>query len=124
MGTPDGAFQLGSIGPVSFKDITDGLSNTLLIGEKHVPLGKFGVGWWDNSTYNGDYYHSCTRTAGPDYPLAATITDPGWKFGSYHPGICQFAFCDGRVVPLPVLTDPTTLGLLAKRNDGQVIPDY
>src|SRR5262249_22226167 len=36
-----------------FLSFTDGLSNTLLVGEKHVPLGKEGVGWWDCSLYNG-----------------------------------------------------------------------
>ena len=43
---------------------SDGLSNCLLVGEKHVPEGKNGVGWWDCSLYNGDYHQCSTRTAG------------------------------------------------------------
>src|SRR5262249_15029564 len=38
-----------------FESIKNGLSNTLLIGEKHVPLGKFGrEDNGDGSIYNGD----------------------------------------------------------------------
>ena len=123
MGTANGAFQVESVG-VRFSDISDGLSNTLLVGEKHVPKGQFGVGWWDCSTYNGDYAVCSTRAAGPDYPLATSITDYHWCYGSYHPGICQFAFCDGSVHVLPNNINANVLGLLADRSDGQVIPDY
>jgi prepilin-type processing-associated H-X9-DG protein len=45
-------------------------------------------------------------------------------FGGYHTGVCQFAFCDGSVRPIMVDVDPTTLGNLACRNDGQVIGDF
>jgi hypothetical protein len=118
----NGTFQLG--GPLAFKDITDGLSNTLLAGEKHVPLGGFGVGWLDSSQYNGDLAFSCARSAGPAYPLAATPRDAGWRFGSYHTQVCQFVFCDGAVHPLPVGINPVTLSLLAERADGQTVPDW
>jgi prepilin-type processing-associated H-X9-DG protein len=70
------------------------------------------------------------RAAGPDYPLARSPSEyrePAHSsavFGSYHPGICQFAFCDGSVRPLPVGIDAHVLGLLASRNDGEVIPEY
>jgi hypothetical protein len=123
MGVSNGAFQVESIG-IRFQDITDGLSNTLLAGEKHVPKDYFGNGWWDCSTYNGDYVVCSTRAAGPDYPLAQTLTDPEWRFGSYHTGICQFVFADGSVHALPNTIDPYVLGLLAQIADGQVIPDY
>ena len=113
-----------SQGQLRFLSFTDGLTYTLMVGEKHVPLGKLGVGWWDCSTYNGDYYPCSTRPAGPVYPLARDLNDPGWKFGSYHNGVCQFCFADGGVRPVAVHIDPTVLGLLAQRNDGQVIPEY
>ena len=61
---------------------------------------------------------------GPGFPLAITKEDLGWKFGSYHPGICQFVFCDGSVRPLTNAINPVTLGLLARRNDAQPIPGY
>src|SRR5437868_5124038 len=119
----DGAFEIGSRG-VRFEEITDGLSNTLLMGEKHVPLGYFGRGWLDNSTYNGDYPQCFTRAGGPDYPLAKTTGEMSWSFGSYHAGLVQFGFVDGSVRSLSVAIDPRILGLLASRNDGEPIPDF
>jgi hypothetical protein len=120
---PNGTFQLGRTG-CRFTEITDGLSNTLLVGEKHVPLGHFGVGWWDCSLYNGDYYHCSTRPAGPGQELARDKNETRWCFGSYHPYVCQFAFGDGSVRSLPVTISGETLGLLANKADGQVIPDF
>jgi hypothetical protein len=118
----NGSFQLGST--TAFKDITDGLSSTLLAGEKHVPLRTFGVGWLDCSQYNGDNPTCSTRSGGPKYPLALSLSDTGWRFGSYHPQVCQFVFADGAVHPLPVSISPVTLGLLADRADGQPIPPW
>jgi prepilin-type processing-associated H-X9-DG protein len=46
------------------------------------------------------------------------------KFGSWHPGICQFLFADGRVAALANSLDMDTLQKLACRNDGMVIPEY
>jgi hypothetical protein len=109
-----------------FSALTDGLSNTLLAGEKHVPLNQFGKGWYDNAYYNGDYPLSTLRAAGPGLPLAQGPNDTitGWVFGSWHQGICPFVFCDGSVRTLRNSTNPSVLGLLACRNDGQPIPDY
>jgi hypothetical protein len=123
MDVSDGSF-LQSGGSIRFADITDGLSNTLLVGEKHVPLHHFGEGPLDNSGYNGDYYLSHARPAGVDYPLAKTNTEMSPVFGSYHIAVVQFGFCDGSVRGLPRGIDPGVLQLLASRNDGQVIPGY
>lgn len=116
MGTLGGGFR--------FVSFSDGLSNTLLVGEKHIPQGSLGVGWWDCSSYNGDYYACSTRAAGPNYPLANNPRDTGWKFGSLHTGVVQFCFGDGGVRSLATTIHPYTLGLLANRADGEVIPEY
>jgi hypothetical protein len=121
--TTNGAFQFGNV-PVHLSEITDGLSNTILAGEKHVPQGTFGVGGLDSSQYNGDVLTSCTRPGGRGVGLAQSLDDPAWKFGSYHRNICQFVFCDGSVHALPSTTDIGVLGLLTTRDDGQVIPPY
>jgi hypothetical protein len=105
-------------------EITDGLSTTILVGEKHVPIKQFGVGNLDSSTYNGDYPTCMTRGAGQGVGLAQSLDDPGWKFGSYHMAVCQFVFCDGSVRGLFHSIDPDVLFLLASRNDGKVIPEY
>jgi prepilin-type N-terminal cleavage/methylation domain-containing protein len=118
----NGPFQC--IKGVRFAEITDGLSNTLLVGEKNTAPDLFGKHPWDCSIYDGHNPVCNTRPAGPDFPLATTRNDTGWKFGSYHPGICQFVFCDGSVRSLSNTINPITLGLLAQRNDGLVIPEY
>ena len=107
-----------------FSAITDGLSNTILVGEKHIPSANYGVGWWDCSIYNGDYPLCSGRPAGPGFPLARTMSEQNPVLGSYHPGICQFGFGDGRVQSLAVTIDPVVLGLLANCSDGQSCYDY
>ena len=123
-------------GLTAFASITDGLSSTFRAGEKHVPAGMFGrakVG--DGSIYNGVWTTYSGRLAGPDDPLAqgpkdltpSTRADAFYarKFGSYHPGVCQFVFCDGSVKAVRTSIDGLNLRRLAVRNDGEVISaDY
>jgi hypothetical protein len=107
---------------VCLKTITDGLSNTILAGEKHVPIGQFGQGWLDNSSYNGEYSACYTRGGGNGVGLALAPDDPGWKFGSYHTAVVQFVLCDGSVQSLWRGIDPDILGRLTVRDDNEVIP--
>jgi prepilin-type processing-associated H-X9-DG protein len=116
-----------------FASISDGLSNTLLIGEKHVRHGELGLANdGDMAYYSGYDYTTAQRSAGWYYdsggvrqnkPLmkpddaASTI-----RFGSWHTGVCNFVFCDGSVHSLPVNIDIDVLRRLAVRNDGQPIP--
>lgn len=119
---PNGAFQ-GVLG-VSFGEICDGLTHTLLIGEKHVPRGFETLWPWDCGLYDGHNPVCSTRAAGPGFPLAVTASDPNLLFGSRHPRICQFVFGDGRVQALKTTINPVLLGRLAQRNDGQAVSDY
>ena len=106
-----------------FASITDGTSNTFLIGEKHVKVGQFGSTTGDGSIYNGDPANqNAGRVAGANYLLARSPTDSyNVQFGSYHTNLCQFVFCDGTVRPLTTSVDGTTLSRLAVRNDGQPV---
>src|SRR5262249_28740416 len=104
----------------SFKDITDGLSNTLFAGDKHVPMGGFGKGGLDSSAYNGDK-GAAFRRAGPGAPLQRDLPRADTRFGSYHRGVCMFVLGDGSVRALPVTIDTTTLGRLADKADGLVV---
>ena len=113
----NGAFRYK--GPkLTFSSIPDGQSNTLFVGEKHIPNFQFGQGR-DSSIYNGDH-GSSFKKAGVASPLARGPLGTG-EFGSYHPGICHFVLGDGSVRALAVSIDPTNLGYLANRQDGQVI---
>jgi prepilin-type processing-associated H-X9-DG protein len=119
----NGAFR--AVTPVRFGDIIDGLSNTLLVGEKYVPV--LGVPPYDCNIYDGHNSSCSSRSAGPEFPLAVyrpENKDLGWKFGSRHPGLCQFVFADGSVQVLSNSINPTALGLLAQRDDGQPVPPY
>jgi hypothetical protein len=91
-----------------------GLSNTILVGEKHVPLGSFGqqsVG--DGSLYDGGSPASCSRIGGPGFGLAAAPTDPfNTNYGSYHPGVCLFVMADGSVRPMDNAVSEEILGQL------------
>ncbi|MBX9624380.1 MAG: DUF1559 domain-containing protein [Gemmataceae bacterium] len=107
-----------------FEDFNDGLSSTILVGEKHVPAGKLGVGVWDSSTYNGQYVWSWSRSATPDNGLTNNPRDLGLKFGGPHAGLVQFVFADGHVQRLGTSTDPRLVAALATRRGGEIIGDF
>jgi prepilin-type N-terminal cleavage/methylation domain-containing protein/prepilin-type processing-associated H-X9-DG protein len=140
---PRGTLCLSFRSVTKFASITDGLSNTLLVGEKYVFPVDLGGNGTDGSVYcSGNGQENTFRRflgnngASPPVlrPLVPGTDDPGrdangslWAdkaFGSAHSGVCQFVFCDGSVKALPVTINLNTLQLLAVRNDGQVIPDY
>lgn len=127
-----GAFRMmnnwavGSGGTVPGKrlaEFTDGTSNSFLIGEKHVQVGKFGKVGSDGSIFNGDKGYAY-RGAGPSFTLARspsqTLTA---NFGSYHPEVCQFVMGDGSVKTVRVSINTTTLGNLADIYDGSAAQD-
>jgi prepilin-type N-terminal cleavage/methylation domain-containing protein len=106
-------------------DITDGTSNTIMIGEKHIRAGYLNDPIQDGLIYSGSEQQTYQRRAGASWPLAIDRNvAPNTQFGSWHTGVCQFVFADGSVHGLPNSIPGTTLGLLANRSDGQVIPSY
>jgi hypothetical protein len=120
-------------GIVSVAVITDGTNSTTMLGEKYVRRTQHGIGVpgeanssGDGSIYNGDHEWWYSRVAGAGVPLCDGPNDTSLyhatRFGSEHPGICQFVFCDGSVRSLANSTATTVLAALTQRNDGQVIP--
>ena len=109
--------------------ITDGTSNTLLIGEKYVrPAMRWGKNE-DRSIFGGQN-NSIRRMAGngangDQRPLRPPDDQNGalanTSFGGPHTGACQFVFCDGSVRAVQISVDLQTLTYLITRNDGQAI---
>ena len=104
-------------------DITDGTSNTIMIGEKHVQLGHLNDPITDGMIYSAGEQQTYFRRAGPSWPLAV---DPGavvnYQFGSWHPGVVQFVLADGSVRGIRTSVPGSTIALLANISDGQVLP--
>jgi hypothetical protein len=99
------------------KSLVRGLSYTIVIGEKHVPLEHWGQRTeGDGSLYNGDYFGSFARVGGPGFGLAQSPADPYHRnFGSYHAGICYFLFADNSVQAFNNSMNESVLGKLTNR---------
>jgi type II secretory pathway pseudopilin PulG len=124
-----GAFLFNESGRgLRFPEFSDGLSETLLFGDKQVQVGQFGKGWSDFTVYSGRKAATSGRHAGPAFPLALSPTEavPGetGPFGSAHNGVVQFAFGDGRVQAIRTSIPVDVLGRLADRNEGEVAGNY
>ena len=108
-----------------FSSVSDGLSNTLFIGEKHIQLGKIAAVKGDRTIWNGDSIDVFARIGGPGKGLVGNLnTATNQRFGSYHTGVCQFVLGDGSVRAISVAIPEATLSLLIRRDDGQVIPSF
>jgi prepilin-type N-terminal cleavage/methylation domain-containing protein/prepilin-type processing-associated H-X9-DG protein len=114
------------------ESIMDGTSQTFLVGEKHSVFekwGQSGPSWGEGAIWNGDFPRNYSRIGGQTrWNLGQGPTDlvGPWhcKFGSWHPGVCQFLFADGHVASVRNTIDMDTLQKLSCRNDGNVIPEY
>jgi prepilin-type N-terminal cleavage/methylation domain-containing protein/prepilin-type processing-associated H-X9-DG protein len=115
---------------VRIAGVTDGTSNTTLIGEMHVPRGKLASIPENGPAFDGSRFYNSARAGGVGLPLAAGPDDAVnglglYAFGSWHPGVCQFAFADGRVAAVRTSVSTDALSRLCHRADGQPAPtDY
>ncbi len=106
--------------------VTDGASNTYLIGEKYLTTDNYynGLDAADNEDAvmgdNGDI----VRWGGPSVTPPQPDTPgslPWFGFGSAHSTGFGVAMCDGSVRTISFSIDLTTHGHLANRCDGQAI---
>jgi len=128
--------------------VRDGLTYTLLAGEKHIRRDVPGS---ESSIYNGDNGDQSARAAGQAWcdwdhnpstvapgqidgretfqinplaasPIDASMPNPGFVFGSWHAGgSCGFVLADGSVRGIAPDVNLDTLARLANRRDGQPI---
>lgn len=122
--------QRGPRGRYRFKDVTDGLSHTVFIGEKSVSSSHRGEpgGWADGSIYNGNEPGTFMRLGGvglriernSDIALPGPGSIPTW--GSEHAGVTNFLFGDGGTRAISNSIGEVELGLICSRNDGKAPP--
>jgi prepilin-type N-terminal cleavage/methylation domain-containing protein/prepilin-type processing-associated H-X9-DG protein len=125
----DGGRSQDWMDKVRFGDIKDGTSNTVLIGEMHVPRSKLAVVPENGPAYDGSRFYNAARVGGLGVPLATGPDDDVngmglFAFGSWHAGVCHFAFADGRVTGVRTSISTDTLSRLCNRADGQPLPEY
>ncbi len=123
----------------AFRDIKDGTSNTAMLGEKFWTRGEWtnsccGTDRSDGSVFNQTgSWREYNVTRNMRYPLRTGLEPAGgdgWNdpnrtsaaratgFGSVHPGVVQFALCDGSVRGVSMTVDIFTQWKLADRRDG------
>jgi prepilin-type N-terminal cleavage/methylation domain-containing protein/prepilin-type processing-associated H-X9-DG protein len=121
----------GGAGPERFATITDGTSNTLMVGEYVTKTHPSRRTFWAYAYTS--YNESCvtfaqSRTLIPDFDLC-TRTPPGGSnqckraWGSLHTGnVLNFLFCDGSVHTLsPAIDVNVVLPALATIQGGETV---
>ncbi|QDU73455.1 hypothetical protein Pan97_04260 [Bremerella volcania] len=125
----------------TFARVGDGLSNTLVVGEKHItinyvnkccrnnhgPEGRDGYIYWNRSNGPGGYgeywvagsvnlglARSPREGEGLDVNTAPAL-------GSWHPGVSNFLAADGSVRATAVTIDPSVLIAMGTANTGEVL---
>jgi prepilin-type N-terminal cleavage/methylation domain-containing protein/prepilin-type processing-associated H-X9-DG protein len=117
-------------GPISIANITDGTSNTLLVGEKQTNDKNFGGSGgdneaWPNSGWDQDEirFGAVGNEPQPDYlhPDETTATFWSGRFGSIHSGGFNGVMCDGSVRFFSYNIDGEQFRRICVRNDGLVV---
>jgi prepilin-type N-terminal cleavage/methylation domain-containing protein len=107
---------------VAVADITDGVSNTYMVGEKFLDPDLYGTGEGnaDNSSMFQGFDRDVNRWAGPDCPPLQDVPgiDFQFNFGSAHANGFYMTFCDGSTQFINYSIDLETHRRLSNRSDG------
>lgn len=117
---------------VKLPDITDGASNTFLIGEKYINRDHYtdGKDRGDSETmYSGDYldlirWTGLSGETGNQPRQDSSTIGEGYNvryFGSAHVGSFNISFCDGSVRSISYSINAETYRCLGNRKDGQAV---
>jgi prepilin-type processing-associated H-X9-DG protein len=135
-GTLRGMFDYrGTQKPPSIASITDGTSNTIVVGE-HIPSRAADSNFWfqngglagttvplnwNSDTFPADNPACFGQWQGPNTPLGCRFGAAAKGFASFHPGGGNFALCDGSVRFLKSSIAMPTYCALGSRNGGEVV---
>jgi prepilin-type N-terminal cleavage/methylation domain-containing protein len=138
-------WDIGNYAKHTFASVSDGTSNTMMFGEKWLPINCYGGGCYADDTgpfegadsdlirttaalqicdygLNGD---PCLPPANPSRDFNTTVAGnwgTGWagqeQFGSAHPAGINAVFADGSVHSIKYGIDPQTFNALGNINDG------
>ena len=121
---------------VSIGGVTDGMTYTAFFGEKHVTPEKIGQQDFDSPSPTTAHYpywgavramsvglaqrHDNPHMQGnrQDWNVPGAETEGKYHFGSWHPGVTQFAFGDTRVVAVKNYAAASALISMGARGDG------
>jgi prepilin-type N-terminal cleavage/methylation domain-containing protein/prepilin-type processing-associated H-X9-DG protein len=114
--------------------IIDGTSQTILVGEKHVPSENYEASndgndqGWDlgfdidiNRWTRFPPFPDSTYNKGNRIPIGETFNDQWSVFGGSHSAGCQFVFCDGSVHTISYDVDLAVYTRLGPIADGEVV---
>jgi prepilin-type N-terminal cleavage/methylation domain-containing protein/prepilin-type processing-associated H-X9-DG protein len=121
---------------IGARRVIDGLSSTVVIGERHIPPedanyeeSRRQAQQGDTAFLGGDNRFAIFRQSGTNRDadtvhdgLATGPDDPSnRKFGSLHPGVVQFAFLDGHVESIANDVELTTLMAMSSIAGEEVV---
>ena len=119
----DGKRTTGFFQPISFNQISDGSSNTLVISEKRIAPSLYETGdspgddrgWSDG--WDFDTLRSTVCIPGPDEESSSESND--YEFGSAHSAGLNAGFADASVRTLDFEIDFRVFNAMGHRSDGQ-----